>query len=302
MEGKNNDMKQRIWKRMTDTRSTPFRVLKLAINGFTEARSTESAAGTAFFTLFSLFPMLIFVVAVGSFFVDEEMIKEEIVILIPQIIPVSPSLIEDNVVEVLRLRGEATLISVIGLAWSATGAFNLLSRNINRAFPYATSRGFVGSRLIAFAMLVFLIGLLALSSIAVAALNLVLQHSVSLFGREILAEVPFETLLKHSLSLAIGFIIFTNLYRWIPATRVPWKAALLSALVISIAWDVTTTGFSWYLRSGLAEYRLVYGSLGAVVVLMFWIYLNFIIIYFGAHLAAGITTHLETKTKGAVNS
>jgi membrane protein len=93
-----------------------YRVLKIAIQGFSEARGGESAAGTAFFTIFSLFPLLIFIVAVGSFFVDEQTIKENIVELIPQLIPVEPNLIEENIVEVLRLRGEATLIGILGLA------------------------------------------------------------------------------------------------------------------------------------------------------------------------------------------
>jgi len=300
MEGIGNNKKS-IWKRITYPVITTFRVIKRAGTGFTEERATESAAGTTYFTLFSLFPLLIFIVAVGSFFVDEQVIKEEMINTIPQIIPVSPTLIEDNVVEVLRMRGEATLVGIIGLAWAASGALTLLSRNINRAFPKATPRNFIVARLVGFAMLASLIGLLAIASIAVPALLLVLEHSVSLFGREILADIPYEALITHSLTMFIGLIIFTNLYRWIPVTVVPWRAALLSGFITAIAWDITTLGFSWYLRSGLVEYRLVYGSLGAVVALMFWIYLNFIIIYFGAHLAAAITTHFETKKEGALN-
>jgi membrane protein len=276
-----------------------FRVIKIAFQGFSEARGGESAAGTAFFTIFSLFPLLIFIVAVGSFFVDEQTVKEEIVELIPQIIPVEPTLIEENIVEVLRLRGEATLIGILGLAWSASGALTLLSRNINRAFKNATPRGFIGARLIGFAILVLLIGLLALSFIARTTIDLLSQYSFPIFGYDILADIPLDTLFSQFFPIIFGFAIFSNLYYWIPATRVPWKAAIFSALITTIAWELTTYGFVWYLRSGLVEYRLVYGSLGTIVALMFWIYLNFNIIYFGAHLASAITKHLHSK-KGEV--
>jgi len=49
-----------------------------------------------------------------------------------------------------------------------------------------------------------------------------------------------------------------------------------------------TAGFAWYLSSGLSKYRLVYGSLGSIVALMFWLYVTSGIILFGAHLSAAI--------------
>ncbi|MBE0410073.1 MAG: YihY/virulence factor BrkB family protein [Anaerolineales bacterium] len=288
-------------KRLTRPFISVYRVIKNALDGFSEARSPESAAATAFFTIFSLFPLLIFIVAVGSFFVDEQTVKDEIVELVPQIIPVEPTLIEENIVEVLRLRGEATLIGIIGLAWSATGALTLLSRNINRAFPDASVRGFIGARLVGFAIMVFLVCLLALSFLARTVLDILSQYSIPIFGYDILAEIPLDTILTQVFPLLLGFIIFTNLYYWIPAIKVPWSAAMLSALITAVAWEIATFGFVWYLRSGLAEYRLVYGSLGTIVAIMFWIYLNFTIVYFGAHLASAISKHLTSK-KGEVNT
>jgi membrane protein len=277
-----------------------YRIIKIAFEGFSEARSPESAAGTAFFTIFSLFPLLIFIIAVGSFFVDQQTVKDEIVELIPQIIPVEPALIEDNIVEVLRVRGEATLISLIGLAWSASGMLTLLSRNINRAFPDASPRGFIGARLVGFAILVLLVGLLALSFLARTAIDLLSQYSLPIFGYDILADIPLDKLLTQVFPLVLGFIIFSNLYYWVPAIPVSLKAVLIAAIITTLAWELTTFGFVWYLRSGLAEYRLVYGSLGTIVALMFWIYLNFTIIYFGAHLAAAIAKHFNS-VKGEVN-
>jgi len=83
-------------------------------------------------------------------------------------------------------------------------------------------------------------------------------------------------------------LMLLGLYRWVPSALVRWPEATVGALVATGAMEVTTRGFSWYLRSGLARYELIYGSLGAVVALLLWIYLNSLILLFGAHLSAAV--------------
>jgi membrane protein len=85
-----------------------------------------------------------------------------------------------------------------------------------------------------------------------------------------------------------AFLTFLGLYRWVPEAKVQWSAAFWGALVASIAWEVAKRGIVWYLSSGLARYRLVYGSLATVVVLMLWIYVSAWIALFGAHLSAAV--------------
>jgi membrane protein len=63
---------------------------------------------------------------------------------------------------------------------------------------------------------------------------------------------------------------------------------LAGALIASIAWQLATEGFSWYLASGLARYEVIYGSLGGVVALLFWAYLSNMIAIFCAHLTSAI--------------
>jgi membrane protein len=69
---------------------------------------------------------------------------------------------------------------------------------------------------------------------------------------------------------------------------VHWNATLWGAITASIVWKVATAGFSWYLSSGMGSYSLVYGSLGAIVALLFLIFIVSMITLFGAHLCAAI--------------
>jgi membrane protein len=86
----------------------------------------------------------------------------------------------------------------------------------------------------------------------------------------------------------VTFVLFFILYRWVPNFPVPWPAAASSALLAAVAWNAFARAFSWYLGSGLAQYDLVYGSLGAIVALLYWIYWSSWIILFGAHLSAAL--------------
>jgi membrane protein len=102
----------------------------------------------------------------------------------------------------------------------------------------------------------------------------------------------YETVLWGVLSKLIPwlftFLLFMALYLWVPNVQVEWQAALGGAVAAGIFWEVVKNGFVWYLESGLAQYELVYGSLGMVVTLMLWIYFGGWIALFGAHLSAAI--------------
>ena len=67
------------------------------------------------------------------------------------------------------------------------------------------------------------------------------------------------------------------------------------AAVAAVGWELANGAFKWYLTSGLARYQLVYGSLGALIALMLWIYISSIIVLFGAHLSATIAMHTRLK-------
>jgi membrane protein len=96
---------------------------------------------------------------------------------------------------------------------------------------------------------------------------------------------------SHFVTWLLLFIILLTLYRWIPNTKVAWNQGAWGALIASLAAEVATLAFTWYLRSGFAKYSLVYGSLGAVAVLLFWIYLLSFVVLFGAYLSAEIAMH-----------
>jgi membrane protein len=87
------------------------------------------------------------------------------------------------------------------------------------------------------------------------------------------------------------FVALLNLYHWVPRTNVRWREAVWGALVCATGWEIAQRGFSWFLTSGFARYQLVYGSLGAVIAFMLWLYVSFLIVLYGAHLSAAVAYH-----------
>ncbi|HEY3476411.1 MAG TPA: YihY/virulence factor BrkB family protein [Anaerolineales bacterium] len=261
-------------------------ILQNAMKSFTEKQAAQASAGLAYYTFFSIFPLMLVFVAVGSFFLDSQQVFSTVTQFVQQALPISRQVINENLREILETRGTAGVVSLLILLWAASGMFTNLAYNINLAWPRATRRNFLQNRLVGLWMIGGLIGLIVVS--------LVLSWLTTRlpFINKIADASPLDLFLLRLIS-AVGswlmiFLAFLTLYRWIPTLRVPWRATLWGALIASIAWKMVTTSFSWYLGSGFGQYQLVYGSLGAIVAFLFLIYIISLITLFGAHLSAAI--------------
>jgi membrane protein len=294
------DLKSRaatIYRKANQRSGGVLGIVKGSIESFGDARGSEAAAGIAYYTLFSLFPLLLALVAAGSYLLDRQRVFQQVVDLVSNAFPISQDLIEENLKQVLALRGAVGLIGLGVALWSASGAFTILTRNVNRAWTGAPPRGFLENRLVALGMVGSLALLLVVSLLSSTILNVLSRFQVPLVDVESLYGTPVWTVLSDLVPLVFIFLLFLALYRWVPNEEVPWTAAFWAALVVAVAWEVVANVFAWYVGSGLAQYRVVYGSLGTVVALLFWIYLSAWIIVFGAHLSAAVARHTSKDLK-----
>jgi YihY family inner membrane protein len=268
-------------------------ILQKSFNTFTEARAAQAAASMAYYAFFSLFPLMLVLIAVGSYFLESDQAYARTLALVKQAIPVSNQLIERNLQTVLEARGTISLIALIGLVWSATGVFSGLAYNINLAWPGAEKRNFFEKRLVALGMLGILTLLLIISLVLETSLQLLSGLRIPVLGNIMIYESSLWTAFSYLAPWLFIFILFLALYRWTPVRSVNWKAALIGAVIASTGWKLATSIFTWYLNSGLGRYDVIYGSLGAVVALMFLIYIISTITLFGAHLSAAIQKWME---------
>jgi membrane protein len=266
-----------------------------AVNNFIAANAADAASSIAYYALFSLFPLLLFLIAVGSSVLKSAKVQEQVLLFAREAFPPAQELVAQNIRQILELRSTVGIVALVGLLWAATGVFTVLARHINRAWHAAETRNFLEGRLIALAMVGVLMALLFLSLVASTVFSILAQFNIGipfLGGTSLYGTVSWR-LLAALVPGLLTFVMFLGLYRWTPNTRVEWREATWGALVATIGWEITKFGFGWYIRSGLTTFDLAYGSLGAVVVLMLWIYLSSLIVLFGAHLSAAIARHSE---------
>lgn len=265
-----------------------YLTLRRTITSFDEARAAQASASIAYYAFFSLFPLLLVLISAGSFFFDNEQAVQVVIDFISQALPISVSLLEQNIVRVLEMRTSIGVIGLVSLVWSATGVFSALAFNIDLAWEKARRRNFIQKRLVGLAMLAvmaFLYLLFLIITIVGKSLPAVLG---SFWGIMILESGTIIRAFNFLSAWAVIFVIYFSLYRWAPLVRVSWKPAAIAAAVATILWQAVLTAFSWFIRTGISTYELVYGALGTIVALLLIIYLYAWIALFGAHLCASI--------------
>jgi membrane protein len=233
-----------------------------------------------------LFPFFLALIAAGGFFLERDQVFRQVQDMFLNLFPGSKDIIQTNLKTVLDLRGTVGLIGLISLFWSASGMFSSLIYNVNRAWPDTRIRNFLRKRLAGLAIAVGLGAIVIVSVFATTTFSVLANVDLGALGGKLIDVLPLKAVFTRLLSLAVKVLAFLALYLWAPNRKVNLRYALLGALIAGIGWEFATAGFTWYLTSGIVRYDLVYGSLGAIVVLMFWVYISSLIILYGAHLTA----------------
>jgi membrane protein len=251
---------------------------------FLKHRGSVSAAAIAYYSLFSIFPLTLALISLGSLVLDSEEAQEAALSLVAQFTPAAVDLVEETIQQVLQGRGTFGIIAVLGFLWSATGVFGALNRAINTAWEAERPRPVWAER----AILLFL----SVISTAIFEVALRLYDSIA-------PEVPESPGLVPRLATLIIPYLFTALlfwvvYRVLPYAQVAWSDVLPGALLASLVWEVAKDAFTFY-ATEFALYSLVYGSLAAVIILLLWSYLSATIILLGAEFTVQYARRRRSK-------
>lgn len=236
---------------------------------------TGLAAELAFRAFFALAPFLVFLTALAAWIASFFGVTDVGVRLVDLLGATMPA----NVAVVLRDQLTSTLgrphpgLLSIGFAaafWAATGGVNTLVKATNRAFGVQESRPFWRRYGVAMGLTV-LAGALVLGALAVVAV----------------AGILGLWFLPLPIVLVLLFVAAVALYRAGPNVRLPMAAVAPGAAVFSVLWAAVTYAFSLYVAR-FGSYDATYGALGAVVVLLMWLYLVSLALVYGAELNAAI--------------
>lgn len=252
---------------------------------------SQFAAAISFRVLFSIFPFLILLVSILGLVLQDDQRRQEVIDWIEGLVPLSE---EANVDLGQTIDGLATPLSAAGfvalfvLLWSASGLAASLQTALNRIWQVDRGRPAARAKLVDFAI-VGAGGLLVLVSFGLTILVEVVQKATTEAASDlgglggVLAAAGRATELL--IPFAITFATFVLLYLLIPVSRPQFRTVWVGALVGAVGFEVVKFGFAYYLAN-FARYNVIYGSLGAVIAFLFFVYLAASIFLFGAELAA----------------
>lgn len=253
----------------------------------------DLAATIAYSALFSIFPLLIAVVAAVGLFIDQALVRSAIFDTLSRYVPESTArFLDRQVEEAIQMRGTFGILAIVGLWWSATAVAATIRGSLGRVWPPPSPlpylRRKVLNKLIEL-LLVAMAGLFMILSLITSGAILELITAFPGLGLVIVSVEgsPLGLMLSALTPFLFSILAFVVIYRTLSNVRVPWLHVLVGAAIAGLLFEGIKEAFFWYLRT-YARYQLVYGSLTGIIIFLIWMYLSSAILLYGAELAAQI--------------
>jgi membrane protein len=259
-------------------------------------RGPRLGAALAFYTLFSLAPLLIIVIAVAALAFGRELAQTQLGQQIEAVVGAEGARVIQSTIENTSRPSSgivATLAGLITLLFGATVVFSELQDALNTIWkvPSTPRRGMmlrlIWHRFLAFVMVLAIGFLLLLSIIANSALAAVMQ----LFGDVLPRQVDWLRSANFAFSFGVVTLLFAMIYKVLPDLDIAWSGVLIGAVVTAVLFMLGKFLIELYL--GYSSVASVYGAAGSLVILLMWIYYSAQILYVGAEF-----TKVYTQRRG----
>jgi len=251
------------------------------------------AAGVAFYLMLGLFPALAALISIYGLVSDPQQVQEHFAQIEDAIPDEAGQLLEEQMARIAEDQSGAGWGAFLGIAfalWAGSRAAMALMEGLNITYEVKERRGFVkkyATRL-GLTLAAVITGLLAIA--------------VIVFLPPIINALPVGegvqwllSFVRWPLLLLVGIVALAVLYRFGPSRKQP-KFRWLSwgSGTAAIFWVVASALFSWYVAN-FGDYNETYGALGAVIILLMWLYISSFVILLGAELDAAFETQTEKE-------
>lgn len=266
-----------LWDWANQTTKGYIAYLAQALKNFTTKGTTEAVV-FGYWAMFSLFPLVMLGVVLATVALGPATARVQVYRMLSQYIPGGgDTLIRENIEQAINQRSSFGFIGIITLTYGSTGLFRNLQANLRRIFRDKKSRSLPIQILIGVIMMIGL-AILITASIVISAIFRAVQGEWFHVSPVLLAVggalIP----------LAINVIMFALMFRLVPRTKISWGSIFPAALVGAFIWEIGKNLFGSYVLN-LANFGIVYGSLGTVIGLLTWTYLTGCIVSLCAEIA-----------------
>ena len=244
------------------------------------------SAGITFNILLCLIPLTLLMLSVIGYLFRREAVLEQIRNFILQAAPSLDPKVMGVISDLVEDRQIIGIVGIGSLVWISTWVFSSLRSALNMIMGVEKGRSFLHGMAIDICM-VFLVVILLLLSMSLTSFVTYIQG----YGLPFQIGPILQWLMKYLLPLLFTYWMFFLIYKIIPDRKISFRTALLTALFTSVLWETAKHLFGWYILH-ISRFPVLYGSLSALVVFLFWLYYSSIILLLGGEVA-----HLSQKEK-----
>ncbi|MGH8297009.1 MAG: YihY/virulence factor BrkB family protein [Steroidobacteraceae bacterium] len=271
-------------------------LIKDAAYGWSEHRASRIGAALAFYTVFSLGPVLLLAVVVAGFFFGQGAARGEIYQEVSSMI--GPRAAHE--VQMLLVRAHrpeaglvATAISVVTLLLSADTALAELKSGLDEIWSVPAERrrwywAYARTRLLSIALILALGVLLLASLLFSAALG-----ALEALSRGIIIVGVVLRWTSSLVSFGLAALLFATIYKMLPSVSLGWKDVAVGALITAVLFIVGKYAIGVYL--GSSTIASTYGAAGSVIVVLLWVYYSAQVFLFGAELTRGYACRFGSR-------
>ena len=263
------------------------RILTRALMSFMDNDLTTASAAVSYFSMLTLFPTLLLLLTIGNRLLGPQTVEKYVIGQVLAFLPGAEVFVRRNLDSISEISTSVIVSCVIVMLWAASWMFMVIEKALNRVWG-TYPRSFLHGRIWNIAVMSLVWALLGASALFTAFITGV-QAASNKFPLRLgpwltaLTGFAWQTMFIVA-SIAVTIMLFTVLYKLLPNTHVPFTEALTGAVLAGVLWEGAKFGFAFLLP--YFHYDLLYGSIGAGVALLSWVYFSSVIMLFGAQFTA----------------
>ncbi|HEV8318112.1 MAG TPA: YihY/virulence factor BrkB family protein [Vicinamibacterales bacterium] len=245
------------------------------------------AAQLAYYFFFALFPALLFLIALASYFPLDTLIDDMFRLLGGFVPPEILSIITDQIKKISEgQQGGLLTIGVLTALWSSSSAMTAAIDTLNRAYDVEEGRPWWKVRLTAILLTVGVALFILVSFALVVAGPTVAERLANVWGLGPAFEWTWK-ILQWPIVFALASIGIALIYYFAPDVKQDWIWLTPGSVFATLLWLLATLGFKFYVAN-MGKFTETYGAIGGVMVLMLWFYISGLVILIGAEMNAVI--------------
>lgn len=279
-----------------------WQVLKDSISGFSDHKVTKLSGSLAYYTVFSMAPLLVVIISLCGLFLGQEAAQGEIYRQLEGFLGPDTALTMQDLIRKASIGDKgvvAFIIGIVTLLVGATTVFSDIQDSINMIWGLKPKpkRGWLKllkNRFLSFSVIISL-GFLLLVSLGINTLLDAFSEMLKAKYADISVVVFY--ILNMVVTLLVISLIFGVIYKVLPDAIIKWKDVALGAVVTATLFMIGKVAISIYI--GKSDVGSTYGAAGSLVVVLLWTYYSSIILYFGAEFTKAFAMKYGDEIKPA---